>query len=119
LFRCHVRGCADGDTRGCHLAGGVDELGHADVGKKDPSSGRDEHVGGFDVAVHDPAAVHVGQNGSQFSPQFDGLGGWNRTVGDPFGQCVPFHQLHGEEQLTIAGTGVVDGHQAGVVQTRE
>src|SRR5690606_17504637 len=113
----HERGGAKRGTDRGELAGGVRDVGDAEVADLDMAGVEEEQVAGFEIAVDDP----VGGCGSQ---GVGGLQGYRhhkvqrhalRMVGEDGAQVTAAQQLHDEEQLAFVVAEVVDSGDIGVL----
>ncbi len=94
----------------------ADPLGQAEVGDVRLAAGIEEDVGRLEVAVQDAVPV-----GLMHRPRHRGhqAGGGPAVAGQPRQVAVEaaaVDQLHGEEGVALMPTGLVDGHDVGVIQ---
>ena len=116
LLGCQVLHRA-GDGAGLGLTTVGVGAGEPEVGHLHHALGRDEHVLGLDVAVHDALAVRVFQAQQGLAHDVDGLGGFQSAVlvqeraGGPAA-----HVLHDHVVDAVDRAPVEDGHDVGVGQ---
>ena len=106
----HVRDGADGGVAGVH--GLVEDAADAEVGDLDAPRRVDEEVGGLDVAVHDVAAVEVGDPGQHLARDV----GEERLGGDAAAvEGAAVHVLEQDLQLPAALVHAVAPHHGRVL----
>ncbi|RPK35926.1 hypothetical protein EES37_27870 [Streptomyces sp. ADI91-18] len=103
-----VFGRAD-ERAGLADGGGSDEAGDAEVGEHHALAARlHQYVGGFDVAVQDPAVVGRGQRAEQGEPGTGGVADAQRALGgEPVGERAALHELHDDEGAPLVLHDVV------------
>jgi hypothetical protein len=97
---------------------GPDSLREAEVEDLGPSVGRDEHVGAFQIAVHDAVRVRVGQRVRDLRAVAMNLGERQRLLARDDAERPAFHQLHRDVGLAVGLPHFEDRGDADVVQGR-
>ena len=93
-------------------------LRDAEVGDLHAAAGREQHVAGLHVAVHDAVVVGVREGVGDLGAERRDLGGREGVAGPQLGPQAPaLDELHDDERLGAAAP-VVDHHDVGVVQAR-
>ncbi|HET6574550.1 MAG TPA: hypothetical protein VFG68_13160 [Fimbriiglobus sp.] len=90
-------------------------LGESPVHDLDFAEGPDHYVGRFQVAVDDPAVVSIGDREADLlERRYEVVCG---SVGQQFGEGLPFDELHREERAAIVGlSDLEDRGDAGVLE---
>ena len=118
LLGAQVRGGAD-DHAGGGDGRGVVDGGDPEVREVGAALGVEQHVAGLDVAVHHPAAVHVGERVGERGAQRDDVDDRQRPRTDPLRQRVALDELHDEVGAAVLVADVVDRHEPGVREPGE
>jgi hypothetical protein len=93
-------------------------LDDAEVGHFHPPVGTNQHVAGFDVAVHQPLGVGGGQRRAHLDGQLGGPAGRQRALPlQQLGQTLTRHVLHHQIVEPRIGTAVEHRHDVGVAQS--
>ena len=92
------------------------ELGQSKIENLHPTTAGQEEVLGFDVAVHDPMGVSLGEALGNLDPVFDPLAQGDRTAGKPLPKRLPLEKLRDEVRCTFVGAYVVNRKQIGMVE---
>ena len=82
-------------------------------------SGAEQYVRRLEVAVHDPAAVHVGQRVGQPRTEARTSSGSSGPPIQPLGQGRALHEVRHDERAAVLYPAVVQRDEPGVVQRRE
>lgn len=119
LLGCEITGRPD-DEVGLRQAGLAQPHRDAEVGQPQPrparAGGLQQHVGRFDVTVHDVLRVHRGQARQQLVEQgADKCRREGAVVPDEMGQGAARDQIHGEQDLVVVGGPAGRGEYMGMV----
>ena len=110
------------DSRRHRLVTGIrlgDQLPQAEVKDLREAVGRDDHVLGLQVPVHDPRAVRLRETVGNLGRDREDSLRRQSTLGQQLPNRPPFHQLHRDVGGFPRLSDVVDRDDAGVVQRRD
>ena len=112
----HVGGRAQRKT----AAGLLTQItGDAEIQERHPSIFTEEDVGRFDVAVDEPAAVHVVERAAEVSHEHQQLRGREGCSAQPRSQRLAAQMLHHEKGLSLLLPHRIDGDDGGVLEPRQ
>ena len=98
------------------MPGKAFQLRDAEVDQFDGTILQDDDVGGFDVAVHDPARMRVAQAFADLAHDFELFQQreWVIFFDDPL-EALPVQELHDDIRVAIVLAEIVDGDDVLVV----
>jgi hypothetical protein len=92
------------------------DLGEAEVEDFCVAKGRDEDIGGLDIAMDDAFAMGGVQTVGDFCGEFEKLIRWKRAAEDRVTQSLALQPLHHDEVVAVHMANFVDGADAGMIQ---
>jgi len=110
------RGLPRKRLRGVRRIGRTHLLGQAEVQNLDATIRRNHHVGGFQVAMHDPLVVRRRERVGQRTGNFDDLLDGKAALRDQAVERLPLDQLHGEK---VDAVGFLDREDSDDVRVIE
>jgi hypothetical protein len=120
LLGGHVLRCPDHGARGREPAGGITQRRHPEIAEVGPSIGVEEHVGGLDVAVHDPVAMRLGERGEEgIGDEVDLAGRQGAVVSDLLGQGAAREVRQHEDDVVAVVHHVEERDDVRVPELRE
>ena len=119
LFGAHVKRCSEALTRARQTVRNVCDLGDPEVQDLDPSRGVQVHVGGLQIAMHDPLCLRKGERLRRLGDHAR-CRRWRKPTLtlQVAGQIFPAYKLHHEVVEAVALADIEDCNDVGMAGKR-